>query len=172
MKLKWDELRFSTGISEVDDQHKALFKGINDFMEEVNKGGGSNNRTTRQGMVKMLNFLGDYVVEHFKSEEEYMERYSSPLKEKNKAEHEKFVRKFLAIKAHVEEKGLNRGQIIKLEGFLCGWLINHIEKVDKSLYDVRPVEEYAVHPQEKEKKPKGFFSNLWRAVIGKYFEKH
>lgn len=167
MLLKWDEVRFTTGISEVDNQHKKLFRGINDLIEAIAKGGGSGSSMAQQSAIKTLDFLGKYAIDHFKCEEGYMDRYASPLREKNKTEHEKFVQQFIAMKAKIEENGLTRELVLKLQGFLCGWLTHHIEKVDKSLYDVRPREENIISPELTEKKPESFFSVLWRRIIGK-----
>ena len=138
MILTWDDAKYSTGFEEIDAQHKQLFKGINELLEACATSEGSNSQEAQESTLKMVDFLGKYVVEHFKCEEECMERHNCPLHDVNKAAHEKFLQQFTEIKAGIERRGLTRGSIIRIEGFLCSWLTQHIQKIDTGLREVRP----------------------------------
>ena len=52
-----------TGVSKIDDQHRELIGRINDV---VTIGGAS---TEKAKTDKILQFLGDYIIEHFADEE-------------------------------------------------------------------------------------------------------
>jgi hemerythrin len=166
MILKWDDATYSTGVEEVDEQHKELFKGVNGLLQACTTIEGTASELAQEETLKTLDFLGQYTAEHFKCEEGYMERYQSPLRDMNLAEHKKFLQQFTEMRNKIDKNGLSRQMIIRLEGFLCGWLTNHIKKIDVSLAKVlpqeRPVADSMVEPEEKE----NFFSRLWKTLSG------
>ena len=160
MILEWDDVKYATGFEEIDAQHKALFKGINELLQICSTGAGSGSQEAAESALKMIDFLGKYVIEHFQCEEDCMERHRCPMLAANKAAHQKFLQQFIEIREKIGREGLTRGLIIKLEGFLCGWLTQHIQKVDSSLRKVQPPEQAApaISPQTKEQE--SFFARL------------
>ncbi|MFC1744793.1 hypothetical protein ACFL35_12455, partial [Candidatus Riflebacteria bacterium] len=60
--LQWDEL-YSVAVEDLDEQHKFLFKLINDFHDSIEK------KPDRELELDTLNILVDYAVNHFASEE-------------------------------------------------------------------------------------------------------
>ncbi|MCP4342978.1 MAG: hemerythrin family protein [Desulfobulbaceae bacterium] len=167
MILKWDDATYLTGVEEVDAQHKELFKRINDLLKACTTNKGTASELAQEKSLETLDFLAQYVIEHFKCEEEYMERYRSPLRDENKAEHEKFLKQYTELRTKIDDNGLSRQMIIRLEGFLCGWLTNHITKVDSSLSEVLPQEEPVSVSIPKAEKRGNFFSRLWKGLFGR-----
>jgi|GEM_PF-789863 len=165
MILKWDDATYLTGVEEVDIQHKELFKGVNDFLAACTTIEGTASQLAQEKTLETLEFLGKYVVEHFQTEEEYMERYRSPLQDVNVAEHKKFLQQFAKIKKRINDEGLSRQMVIRLEGFLCGWLSNHIMKVDSSLREVLPEKTPESDSLEETQEHGNFFSRLWAALF-------
>ncbi|HEY9854268.1 MAG TPA: bacteriohemerythrin [Stenomitos sp.] len=117
----------NVGFAEIDQQHQELFKAANNLVEAMGSGKG------REEVEKVLNFLQDYVVNHFQTEERYMKRYDYPSYTAHKAMHDKFVQDFLAWKAKYQAEGASTRLAIALQDWCGGWLVNHISKTDQEL---------------------------------------
>ena len=65
---EWTE-RWSVGIDTIDAQHRELFAAINSLLREEGTSGA-------RDLAKVLDFLEDYVNNHFGLEEIYMRRKS------------------------------------------------------------------------------------------------
>jgi hemerythrin len=165
MILKWEDALYATGIEEVDIQHQKLFEGVNGLLLACTTIEGTASKLAQEKTLETLDFLGQYTAEHFKCEEEYMERYRSPLRNANIAEHKKFLQQFTEMRNKIDKDGLPRQMIIRLEGFLCGWLTNHIMKIDVSLRKVLPQEMPVSVSLTKPEKQMTFFSRLWKALL-------
>ncbi|MFH0780431.1 MAG: hemerythrin family protein [Pseudomonadota bacterium] len=165
MIFKWEDDLYLIGVAEVDKQHKQLFKGVNGLLQACTTIEGTASRLAKEKALETLDFLGQYTAEHFQCEEEYMERYRSPLREVNIAEHKKFLRQFTEMRNKIDKDGLSRQTIIRLEGFLCGWLTNHITKIDVSLRKVLPQEIPVSFSSAEPEKQMNFFFRLWKALL-------
>ncbi|MDN5332108.1 MAG: hemerythrin [Tepidanaerobacteraceae bacterium] len=128
MAIKWTE-DLSTGIELIDKQHKELFKRVNDLMDACTKGKG------KEEVVKVIDFLSNYVVMHFGEEEKIMKAENYPGYDGHKTQHESFIKKFTEFKEKLEQTGPTVDLVVKMNGFLVDWLINHIKKTDRALGD-------------------------------------
>lgn len=128
MLIQWDD-DLLTGYDLVDFQHKELFARLSRLIEAVWEGKGE------QGAIQTLDFLGDYVVEHFSAEESLMEQYEYPLRASHKAIHEQFVAGFLDLRKQFEAEGMNSDLTLKVMDEVSGWLRNHIRHSDKMMVD-------------------------------------
>lgn len=120
----WDD-SYSIGHKTVDEQHKTLFKLINELHEAMMLG------KSKQIMGKVLQNLLDYTVSHFSTEEKYMIKYTYQWYVPHKAEHRKFVDQVSNF-----QKGYNEGKMVlslDIMKFLKDWLVDHILKTDKKL---------------------------------------
>ncbi|ADL07248.1 bacteriohemerythrin [Thermosediminibacter oceani] len=126
MAVMWTE-DLSTGVSLIDEQHKELFKRVNDLLLACSKGKG------REEAVKAIDFLGEYIVMHFGAEEKYMRENDFPGYQAHKKQHDGFVAEFKEIKQRMEQNGPTVDLVVKINHFLIDWLINHIKKTDKAL---------------------------------------
>ncbi len=165
MILKWEDALYSTGIEEVDKQHKKLFEGVNGLLQACTTTEGTASKLAHAKTLETLDFLGQYAAEHFKCEEEYMARYRSPRRDVNIIEHKKFLKQFTEMRNKIDKEGVSRQTIIRLEGFLCGWLKNHIMKIDVSLRKVLPQEMPVSISLTKSEKQMNFFSRFWQALL-------
>lgn len=121
--LSWtEELR--TGIEIVDSQHKELIAKVNALHEAMKVGKG------KEKIAEVFNFLANYTVTHFTTEEKLMTTHGYPDYAHHKSEHTALIKK-------VQEMGkkLQEGQIsltIETSNFLSDWVKTHILKEDKA----------------------------------------
>ncbi len=124
-QIEWRD-QYSVGVSAIDEQHKELFNKVNRLLEACSRGEG-------QKVVKeVLDFLGNYVVFHFSTEEQYMSKYSYPDFAAHKKEHDDFVETYKKFRQELEkEQGLSA--VMKTNRLVVDWLKNHILMTDKKL---------------------------------------
>lgn len=126
MAIEWTE-DLSTGVAEIDGQHKELFTRINGLLDACREGKG------RHEVEKVMKFLEDYVVRHFSEEEKYMAEFSYPAYGSHKAQHLRFMDDFFSLKEQFEREGPGVHIIVRTNDTLVDWLKTHIRKVDKEL---------------------------------------
>lgn len=131
-QVAWvDEM--STQEAKIDQQHKTLLMKMDDVIE--------NSNTNDLGEIRgILQFLGNYVQQHFSYEEEYMKKVGYPKKDFDihKKIHQDFIKFYLGYKKDFEklysEKELNlpkmKALLIKARKYLGEWLVNHIIIMD------------------------------------------
>ncbi len=126
MAIEWtDDL--AVGVMIIDDQHKELYRRINQLLEACGQSKG------REVVGETINFLEDYVVSHFGQEEGYMKKYNYPDFLKHKGYHTEFINSFKELKAKFEADGPGPHIVIMTNRVVVGWLNSHIRNVDKLL---------------------------------------
>lgn len=120
-----DEL--ATGMTKVDDQHKELIRMVNEFHDALSKGKG------KEAVGKTINFLSDYVVDHFKNEEKLMLDHNFPGYVIHKSQHEQFLKEFSDLVKEVNAATATSFLAIRVQRAVVQWLINHIMNVDKQM---------------------------------------
>ncbi|TGL24425.1 hemerythrin [Leptospira yanagawae] len=134
MIANWD-VKYETNISEIDSQHKKLFRLINQIetIYEENKGHLS---LKTKSLIDAVSELEDYTLSHFLIEERVMELNQYPDLEAHKRQHDRFTDKILELKNRLTSNSLltNDNELNQffsdLIGFLRLWLTNHILKED------------------------------------------
>ena len=126
MGVQWTP-DLSVGVELIDNQHKELFRRVNDLLEASSQGRG------KEEIGRLIQFLADYVVTHFAAEERTMARYGYSGLSAHRAEHNKFVRDFTDLAQSYQVGGVSSSLVITLQSKVVGWLINHIGKSDKVL---------------------------------------
>jgi hemerythrin len=126
MKLKWTE-DLSSGIKEIDSQHKELLNRVNLLLEASRKGKG------KEEISHLLLFLKDYAEIHFSDEEKHMiiSRYSDYQHHKN--EHQQFIHNFSDIEKEFDIHGASSYFLIQIQKWMCSWIKNHLFTVDKKM---------------------------------------
>ena len=106
----------------MDDQHKRLVELVNRLYSSMKTG----KANTVVGSI--LDELIEYTATHFKDEEALMQVHKFPALEPHQALHAELVSQALDI-----QKRFHEGIPIGTEtlNFLKGWLINHIQQVDR-----------------------------------------
>ncbi|MEK6776135.1 MAG: bacteriohemerythrin [bacterium] len=126
MAIQWTE-ELGTGVDMIDNQHKELFKRINDLLDACGQGKGI------EEVGKIIGFLEDYVVTHFSTEEKYMTQYDYPDQLTHKGQHRHFINNFSDLKKQFETDGAGVHIVILTNRVVVDWLNSHIRKVDKAL---------------------------------------
>jgi hemerythrin len=127
MTIQWDEQKMTTGVPEIDVQHKEWIRCFNEFEEAVA------NRKGQGAIQATLDFLGGYAETHFADEEARMASLKSSALKENRADHNVFRHKLAEIKAWVEREGATTVEVLALKGTLEDWLVNHICTIDVKL---------------------------------------
>jgi len=126
VSVQWRE-SLATGIEEIDNQHKELIRRIQKLFEACNQGRG------RDEVKNIVKFLEDYVVTHFKAEEQLQQKYSYPEYNQHKAQHDKFIEDFQEFKCKLEQEGISTSSVIHINRMVVDWLIKHISNTDKAM---------------------------------------
>lgn len=126
MSILWkDDL--SIGVDQIDNQHKELISRIDGLFEACNNGKG------KEEVLKVIDYLGKYVVTHFSDEEELQKKYGYPEYNNHKQMHTQFIKDFEVLKGNLDKEGISPSLIIRMNKLLIDWLLNHIKKADKAL---------------------------------------
>lgn len=126
MGIQWTS-DLAVGEPQIDKQHQEIFRKINDLLDACNAGKG------KTAVVDVIDFLGNYVVEHFGAEEKLMQQHSYPEYPQHKQMHADFIKRFGELKADYEKSGAAVSLVIQTNKFVVGWLNDHIRNVDKKL---------------------------------------
>ncbi len=128
MAAIWSQ-SMSTGVPEVDNQHKELFRQLDSLHAAMSQGCGRNE------IEKTLDFLGDYVVKHFAEEEELMADVACPAAAENKRAHREFLTLFNTFRKRFDEAGASISLVMEINETVSHWLVQHIGKIDMQLKD-------------------------------------
>jgi len=120
--IKWDE-SLSVEINEIDKQHQTLINLLNLLNDAMMTGKG------KEILNKIIIELMNYTKIHFKTEEDYFDRYGYPETLSHKKEHSDFTGKVSEFRQRYEEGKL--GLSTQIMTFLSDWLKNHIMGTDK-----------------------------------------
>ena len=115
----------SVGVELIDEQHKMLFKCLNDLREAAQQ---------HQGTSKVestLSFLIEYTDFHFSAEERHMAASGYQGIEAHRWKHDEFKSTLSNLKQDFEKKGATHELAISIDTLLINWLFKHIRGVDK-----------------------------------------
>jgi hemerythrin-like metal-binding protein len=116
-EIKWD-VKYSVGNKDMDEQHKALFTMINDFIQQSN---------SKEAII-MFDSLLSYIELHFEAEENLLKQINYPSTDEHIAEHEELREKFNVLKTRLDDYNVDIQKKIAL--FLYNWLAKHILSSD------------------------------------------
>jgi hemerythrin-like metal-binding protein len=120
--FQWND-SYSVKVDAMDDQHKQLFKIIDELHTAMRSGKG------KDVAGNLLRRLVDYTIQHFAAEEKLLEQKKYPGLTAHQAEHRALTHKVIAFKNDFEA---GKASITpELMNFLQNWLTNHIQTVDQ-----------------------------------------
>lgn len=120
--FEWRD-EYSTNVKALDETHKKLFEKANQFYELIEKG------RQRSATEDLLNFLIQYVEDHFAEEEELMRQYGFPELENHRKKHEDLKNQVLRYKNLVDTgENVDGVDFIK---FIKDWIVDHILTTDR-----------------------------------------
>ncbi|MCL1862721.1 MAG: bacteriohemerythrin [Defluviitaleaceae bacterium] len=127
---------YATGHDVVDSDHKRIFALVADVLEASTKGSKEKNEVT-------INFLAEYVVEHFAREEALMAESSYPRTAEHSKEHKDFMAVAVKLKEDFDDGGYAFGELEMhpdtmhlskvINDVVVGWLLIHVMGSDKDL---------------------------------------
>lgn len=126
MAILWTDA-LAVGIEEIDRQHRGLFEQVDRLLVAARQGAG------QEELGNLLDFLGRYVVEHFGTEERYMDQYGYPEAQEHKRQHADFVQYYRDVRARIDREGASLTILLQVQKYVVDWLNNHIRKSDKAL---------------------------------------
>ncbi len=127
MSLQWSDT-LASGSGEIDNQHKELFSRVNTLLTAFQKG-----TVAREEVSRIVQFLTDYVVFHFGTEEKHMDKFSYSSSLQHKAQHQQFVKAFMKLKERMLMEGINPQLTEDTRQLVVDWLVNHIKYSDRAL---------------------------------------
>ena len=116
-----------TGVDDIDAQHRELFQRIGQLLEA------SRNHRSREEVVRLLEFLGGYVVDHFAAEEVTMEAARYPRVDGHRAEHRQFMKELEILRHELKSEGPSNLFVIRVGNRVTEWLREHIYRTDRLL---------------------------------------
>lgn len=125
--LTWKD-SMTTGVPELDTQHKYLINFINELGYSINK---NYEPKDIAGVLQVMKF---YAEQHFSKEEECMARHHCPIAWKNKKAHAIFIKNLEEYQKEYERSGGSSELAIKIHETLTDWTANHIMTIDVQLY--------------------------------------
>jgi len=122
---------YELGVPAVDAQHKELFKRVESFLQVLRSGDSWTEKIPK--INETLDFMKNYVVEHFRDEEEYQKSIDYPGYEAHKEIHNGMVNYVLEVLKQYEESDNNEQLMQQFGGRLLAWLINHVAAEDQRI---------------------------------------
>ncbi|HZR24314.1 MAG TPA: bacteriohemerythrin [Vicinamibacterales bacterium] len=129
MALAWNQVTMTTGVAEIDAQHKELIVRLNELFDRMQKGEGAD------ALKGVLDFLANYATWHFSREEKCMDIVQCSVAAANKQAHAAFLETFTRLRKRFETEGPTTKLVLETQRELSGWLTTHICKVDTRLRD-------------------------------------
>ena len=121
--ITWKK-KFDTGIKRIDKQHRKIVEILNTLLS-------LQDTADHKKINKVFEDLRNYIIEHFRDEEEYMEIHGYAGLEQQKKEHGLFIIKLVDY----QEKYLqyNSFTSINVLNFVWDWFSGHILGTDQKL---------------------------------------
>jgi len=116
-----------TKVTSIDNQHKELFDRINELTAMGYKS------INKEETDKTFKLLGDYIVKHFKDEEDLQRKSGYPKYAWHVEQHRSFVDSFNKLKAEYTQNGPSAAFTLQLNKSIIEWIVKHIRHVDVEL---------------------------------------
>ncbi|MBM7556597.1 bacteriohemerythrin [Halanaerobacter jeridensis] len=124
--LIWKD-KYSIGINKIDQQHQQLFEQVNKLISMTEKD------KSQAEIEEVIDFLAQYTINHFETEEEIQQQYNYPDYEHHKEIHDNFVAEVKEAKSKLENGEMGSADLVKLNKMVSRWLVNHVKGIDQEL---------------------------------------
>ena len=118
-----------TGVADIDNQHRMLFRLANQVVDPATLAGGP------LVFMQLLAFLGGYVEYHFAGEELAMRQAAYPGLEKHVLWHGLFCAEVEDIALQAQQSGVSEQLVRRVSDAVQSWLTDHICVTDRQLAD-------------------------------------
>jgi len=125
MYTKLNKASIRTGVELIDKQHFKYFSIVNNMLD--NLGDKEQNKT-------LFKDLNNYVIYHFKTEEDFMNKYNYDKTVQHIRQHDYFrdkVKELTRLYSKTSDFDVNAK--MKISCLLIDWFVKHIQTVDKHL---------------------------------------
>ena len=122
----WDK-KYELGDALVDRQHKSLCDMINSLITQCEQG------KVGETLKDTLDFLMEYTLHHFTSEEALQVEIGFPGYEEHKRIHDDFKVTVEKMMQHFAENGSTKELVENVREIVIVWLINHIQEEDTKI---------------------------------------
>lgn len=122
--MEWSPA-FEVGQPQIDGDHRTLVEMLNQLHAALDHG------EDPAEIARVLNFLRDYTVTHFSSEEALMIRHKYPRAAVHFAAHAELLLQVSDFNAAYRQGRI--AGMAEMLAFLETWLIDHIQGMDRSL---------------------------------------
>ena len=124
--MMWKDT-YRIGVDRIDQQHMELFRMTEELVSAVKEG------ATVEVYQKILGFLKDYVIYHFRDEEAYQASIHYSGIEAHKEEHRQFTQTVLHYEERLMANGFDEKTMKDLAGTVTTWLIYHVVDTDQKI---------------------------------------
>jgi len=135
MAVLWKE-EYKVGIDKIDEQHKQLFDKIEQLLEIAKSG---NRNSNQQKCMEIIDFLVDYTVFHFDTEQELQR----DRKYVSYAQHVKIHTDFkntIQVYKELLSKDFSAKTLKSFIGTMLAWLVNHVCVCDRKILKNIPLQ--------------------------------
>ncbi len=129
MGIQWRE-DLATGIDLIDRQHQELFRRLNLFLDACDAG------KAGEEVLGLLQFLDDYIGEHFAAEEKVQEEMSFVFRSAHRKQHQAFMQAFTELKKKFLLQGPIPALVDEINRLCVGWLLDHVSEKDRMFGNV------------------------------------
>lgn len=126
------------GVEQIDEEHRELFRLVGE-VHELLKDTWTDDKYFE--ICDLIERLKEYAAEHFRHEEEYMEKIGHPELELQKQQHAQFCEKVNEVDVRAAESD-QQTLISDLLSYLAEWLYKHIIGSDLLIGKLMSVEEW------------------------------
>ena len=124
MAFHWTE-DLATGNAIIDREHKQLIDMIGQLMDACSKGKG------RDEVVKTLDFLNQYTIQHFSHEEALQKQYQYPDLQNHLRYHQEFRQTVQRLTEQARREGAAVALLAEINRGIALWFTSHIRQQDK-----------------------------------------
>ena len=125
-RVKWDE-KLATGVHEIDEQHKEIFVRFNALLKACDSG------RSREMLAGTLEFMNDYILQHFRDEEKLQASVDYPHFAAHKSMHQELGGRFVLLQVKLATHGTTVQLVMETCKLLSEVLFEHIHLHDKAL---------------------------------------
>lgn len=126
MAIEWTP-NLTVGIDRIDDQHKMLYKKVNELFDACQQ------RKGKQVIGDILKFLDAYTKMHFSEEEKYMQSINYPGYAQHCIYHKEFIVEIEKLLKQFNESGNSLVVTLSVNNLVVNWLNQHISKEDAKI---------------------------------------
>ncbi len=124
-QLEWSS-DFEIGYPKIDQQHLELYHQCIKLQDSIRAG------SQMDEIDDVIRFLNDYVIDHFKTEEEFLQSMNYPFMEYHISQHRNFIKTFEILKHEIADGMKSKIYLMfKIQTLLIDWVVNHTLREDR-----------------------------------------